>query len=167
MKDTIAEALGMRPLGFSIDPEEGRDPNETTNHGYISEEHYEWMSKSWASGEISHTQESLKKMSKRMKENNPMKNPETAKKVSESLQGRDAWNKGIPNPEQAERMKGDGNPIRRFPEKNCFKNNSYVKGRKWYNNGEENLYLYEDEEIPDGYKPGMKPQTRKKKLSEE
>jgi hypothetical protein len=162
MHDPIAEALGMRPLGFSIDPNEGRDPNETTkNHGYISEEHYEWMSKAWASGDIRHREGFLKESSKRMKENNPMKNPETAKKVSESKKGTPAWNKGVPNPEQSKRMK-ENNPVHTHPEKHNFKNNSYVKGRKWYNNGEKNLYLYDHEEIPTGYTRGMKHVARKK-----
>ena len=56
----------------------------------------------------------------------------------------------------SERMMGDNNPMRKFPEKNVFSGKSFVKGRKWYNNGEENIYLYPDEPVPDGYVKGMK-----------
>lgn len=61
----------------------------------------------------------------------------------------------------SERMRGDNNPIRRFPDKNPFKGTSYVKGRKWFNNGVQNLYLSPDQIIPDGFVPGMKYQKRK------
>jgi hypothetical protein len=61
----------------------------------------------------------------------------------------------------SDRMKGDNNPVRRFPDKNPFKGTSYVKGRKWYNNGKENVYLYPDQHIPEGFVPGMKFQERK------
>tara|TARA_B110000967_G_C18629327_1_gene432829 strand:+ start:114 stop:734 length:621 start_codon:yes stop_codon:yes gene_type:complete len=79
--------------------------------------------------------------------NNPMWTEEARKKKSES-------------------MKGDNNPLRKYPEKNPFKGKSFVKGRKWYNNGEENLYLYPDESVPDGYVRGMKFVKRKKSSCE-
>lgn len=63
----------------------------------------------------------------------------------------------------AERMKGDGNPMRRFPEKNPFLGKSYVADRKWYNNGEVNMYIKNGDLIPDGYIPGMVYRPRKKK----
>ena len=78
---------------------------------------------------------------------NPMWTEEARKKISES-------------------MKGDNNPMRKYPEKNVFKGKSFVKGRKWYNNGEENLYLYPDEPVPDGYVRGMKFVKRKKSSCE-
>jgi len=56
--------------------------------------------------------------------------------------------------------------MRKYPEKNVFKGKSFVKGRKWYNNGEENLYLYPDEPVPDGYVKGMKFVKRKKSACE-
>ena len=144
MEDKIADALDMRPLG-DVDLTEGTDPNEVLARGGH-------MGDAW-----------YKNWSEEMKVNNPMHNKETAKKVSESKKGKPTWNKGIPNPEQAERMKGDGNPTRRFPEKHNFKNNSYVAGRKWYNNGEKNIYLYDHEEVPPGYKRGMRYVARQRK----
>ena len=153
MEDTIAAVLNMRPnLLDESEYENARDPNETygwRQGGYINALHYEWRAIE-------------------MKKNNPMHNPETTKKVSETLQaqydnGREVWNKGIPNPEQAERMKGDNNPMNRFPEKNPFLGQSFVKGRKWFNNGIENKYLYEHEEVPEGFAKGMLPQIRNKK----
>ena len=153
MHDPIAEALGMRPLGFSIDPNEGRDPNETNEWrqgGYINEAMYEYLSI-------------------KMTKDNPMKNPETAKKVSDSIKksfesGKRKARKLTDEERQmhSERMKKN-NPAHTHPDKHNFKNNSYVKGRKWYNNGEKNLYLYEDEEVPEGFVPGMKYVPRKKK----
>jgi hypothetical protein len=59
-----------------------------------------------------------------------------------------------------EKMMGNNNPMRKFPEKNTFKGKSYVVGRKWYNNGKNNLYLNINEEIPPGYFPGMKSYKR-------
>ena len=61
----------------------------------------------------------------------------------------------------SKRMKGDGNPMRKFPEKNPFKGKSYVIGKKWYNNGIENLYLNPEEQIPPGFSPGMVFKKRK------
>ena len=53
------------------------------------------------------------------------------------------------------------NPTHTHPEKHNFKGNSYVKGRKWYNNGTENLYIFG--EPPEGYVEGMMYKSRKKK----
>lgn len=61
----------------------------------------------------------------------------------------------------SKRMTGDGNPMRKFPEKNPFLGKSYVVGKKWYNNGIENLYLNPDDDIPEGYVPGMVYKKRK------
>jgi hypothetical protein len=61
-----------------------------------------------------------------------------------------------------ERMKSNENPMKKYPEKNPFLGKSYVKGRKWYNNGLENLYLGESDVVPDGFVPGMKPYNRKR-----
>lgn len=82
--------------------------------------------------------------SKLFKTNNPMWTESAKKKISEG-------------------MKGDNNPMRKFPDKNPFKGNSFVKGRKWYNNGEKNAYLYPDDPVPDGYVEGMKFVKRKRK----
>ncbi len=61
----------------------------------------------------------------------------------------------------SDNMKGDRNPMRRFPEKNPFKGKSFVKGRKWYNNGKKNIYLNPNEIVPEGFVPGMKYSKRK------
>ena len=58
-------------------------------------------------------------------------------------------------------MKGDNNPMRKYPEKNPFKGTSFTKGRKWYNNGEKNIYLYAEDVVPEGYVSGMKFAKRK------
>jgi hypothetical protein len=81
------------------------------------------------------------------------------------------WHAKIDNPGRSEksrkvasvRMLSDDNPMKKFPEKNPFLNNSFVKGRSWYNNGVDNLYLYPHETIPEGYIKGMKPYDRKRK----
>lgn len=101
-------------------------------------------------------------VSKRMTAENPMHNPESAKKMSATLKAKYESGEMIPRVIRddeksaiSERMKGDGNPMRRFPEKNPFNGKSYVIGRQWVNNGTENLYLKEGEEIPEGYVKGM------------
>jgi hypothetical protein len=63
----------------------------------------------------------------------------------------------------SEKMKGDNNPMRKYPEKNPAWGNSYVRGKKWYNNGLQNLYLSSEEIIPDGYTIGMKYSPKKRK----
>ena len=60
------------------------------------------------------------------------------------------------------RMLSDENPMRKYPEKNPFLGKSYVIGKKWYNNGIKNLYLSPNEEVPEGYIPGMVYKKRKK-----
>jgi hypothetical protein len=109
-------------------------------------------------------------ISTQMKENNPMHDPEVAKKVSNTLRERYAsgeikatGGKSKKSRETARaRMLSDDNPMKKNPEKNPFLGKSYVKGRKWYNNGEKNVYLYPDEEVPEGYVPGMVYKQRKK-----
>lgn len=59
-----------------------------------------------------------------------------------------------------ERMSSDENPMRKYPEKNPFLGKSYVKGKKWYNNGTTNIYLSCDEKVPRGFILGMKPYKR-------
>jgi len=80
------------------------------------------------------------KKGKSFRENNPMLQEENRQKVSE-------------------RMKKH-NPAHTHPENNPFLNNSYVKGRKWYNNGVENIYIYDNP--PEGYVAGMVYKPRKK-----
>jgi hypothetical protein len=58
-------------------------------------------------------------------------------------------------------MKGDNNPMRKYPEKNVFRGKSYVVGRKWYNNGIKNLYLTPSDDIPEGFIHGMVYKKRK------
>jgi len=60
----------------------------------------------------------------------------------------------------SERMRSSENPMIKYPEKNPFLGKSYVTGRKFYNNGIKNLYLYPDDPIPQGYVPGMAPYKR-------
>lgn len=88
--------------------------------------------------------EYTKMQSIRQTENNMMWTEEARKKTSE-------------------RMKGDNNPMRRFPEKNPANGNSFVKGKKWYNNGNQNLYLSPEEIVPEGYSVGMKYSPKKRK----
>lgn len=71
-----------------------------------------------------------------------------AKSVAKRI-GKPTWNKGIPRPEHlkaqhSKAMKGRNNPM--FGK-------SAVKGRKWYTNGIDNVYVF-PEEIPKGYVPG-------------
>lgn len=60
----------------------------------------------------------------------------------------------------SERMKGDNNPTRKYPEKHNFKNNKYVLGKVCYNNGLVNKYFNPDDLIPDGFVKGNKPYVR-------
>ena len=103
-----------------------------------------------------------------MKTNNPMFNEETRKKMSETR--REKFRNGILMPtvfsdsvrkEISKRMTGNGNPMRKFPEKNPFKGKSYVVGKKWYNNGINNLYLNQNDSVPAGFIPGMVYKKRK------
>ena len=164
--NNLDEELGLTPSGTTYDS--SYHEGEFIAKGYISEAHYEWMSDAWKSGEIKHTQEVLDKMSERMKKNNPMHSPETAAKVTATRLRMFASGELKPNvmgeqarKETSERMKKN-NPTHRFPERHNFLGNSYVKGRKWYNNGQENLYT--KDEPPEGYVSGMMYKPRKKRL---
>jgi hypothetical protein len=88
--------------------------------------------------------EYIKMQRVRQTENNMMWTDEAKKKISES-------------------MKGDNNPMRKYPEKNPGWGKSFVRGKKWYNNGSQNLYLSPDEPIPEGYVVGMKYSPKKRK----
>ena len=63
----------------------------------------------------------------------------------------------------SERMKGDNNPMRKYPEKNPGWGTSFVLGKKWYNNGIKNLYLSADATVPEGFVLGMKYSPKKRK----
>lgn len=81
------------------------------------------------------------------------------------------WHIKIVNPgktlksrEQArKRMLSSENPMKKNPEKNPFRGKSYIKGKKVYNNGETNIFLYPDDVVPYGYLPGLKPYQRTRK----
>lgn len=60
----------------------------------------------------------------------------------------------------SKRMRSSENPMIKYPEKNPFLGKSYVAGRKFYNNGSKNLYLYPTDIIPEGYVLGMAPYKR-------
>lgn len=62
-----------------------------------------------------------------------------------------------------ERMLSEENPMKKHPDKNPFLGKSYVRGKKWYNNGIVNIYLSPHEEIPEGFTVGMKPYKRIRK----
>tara|TARA_B110000285_G_scaffold183679_1_gene207938 strand:+ start:120 stop:542 length:423 start_codon:yes stop_codon:yes gene_type:complete len=140
MDDWLEELKKMEPLEIPDDA--------VHSSGYISEEVY-------------------RECSERMKQNNPMHNPDVAKKVSETKKRMYESGELKPNvmgeqarKEASERMK-KRNPTHTHPEKHNFKGNSYVKGRKWYNNGTENIYILG--EPPEGYIEGMMYKSRKKK----
>ena len=103
-----------------------------------------------------------------MKKNNPMHDPEIVEKMRQTKRRKFASGELKPSVmgedarrETSERMKKN-NPVHTHPEKHNFKNNSYVRGRKWYNNGIENLYT--SEEPPEGFVSGMMYKPRKKKV---
>ena len=161
--DALDKELGLPLSGMTYDSD--YHEGEFIAKGYISESHYEWMSDAWKSGEIKHKKEVLEKMSEEMKKNNPMHNPEAVEKMKQTKLAKFASGELKPNvmgeqarKETSERMKKN-NPIHRFPERHNFKGNSYVKGRKWYNNGQENIYTYD--EAPEGYVAGMMYKPRK------
>ena len=118
-------------------------------HRLLYEQHGHWQDKlAWKglSGQIGREEILAMRRDHGLRTNNPMWKQEAKDKISES-------------------MKGDNNPMRKFPESNPFLGKSFVKGRKWYNNGVENLYLYIGEVIPEGYVQGMKPQPNRKSIN--
>ena len=118
-------------------------------HRLLYEQHGHWQDKlAWKglSGQIGQEEVIAMRRDHGLRTNNPMWKQEAKDKISES-------------------MKGDNNPMRKFPESNPFLGKSFVKGRKWYNNGVENLYLYIGEVIPEGYVRGMKPQPNRKSIN--
>lgn len=78
--------------------------------------------------------------SSRMKDvGNPMYKENAKKKISES-------------------MKGDNNPMRRFPERNHILNGGLtpsMDGAKWFTDGKNSKYFRPGEIIPDGWLQGM------------
>lgn len=77
------------------------------------------------------------------------------------------WHTKLVNPgrsqksrEMARQRMLTANPMKLNPEKNPFLGTSFVKGRKWYNNGITNLYLYETDVVPEGFVAGMKSYKR-------
>lgn len=80
--------------------------------------------------------------STRMKDvGNPMHKENAKKKISEN-------------------MKGDNNPMRRFPERNHILNGGLTPsmgGAKWYTNGKKSKYFRPGDDIPPGWTEGMAP----------
>lgn len=78
--------------------------------------------------------------SNRMKDvGNPMHKEDARRKISEG-------------------MKGDNNPMRRFPERNHILNGGLTPsmgGSKWFTDGKASKYFRPDDEIPTGWVPGM------------
>ena len=66
---------------------------------------------------------------------------EARKKMSEKALGREAWNKGIPMSDKS---------------KLKVSQSKSLENKKWYTNGETELYLSEDENIPEGFVLGRK-----------
>ncbi len=82
-----------------------------------------------------------KSCSDRTKLHNPMFSDTAKKKISEN-------------------MKGDNNPMRRFPERNHILNGGLTPsmgGAKWYNNGIKSQYFRLGDEIPENWVEGMAP----------
>jgi hypothetical protein len=80
-----------------------------------------------------------KSCSAKFKENNPMKTAESRKR-------------------QSEKMLGDNNPMRRFPERQHLANGKGTPpsiGCVWYNDGFKNKYFKIEEIVPDGWVSGM------------
>lgn len=72
---------------------------------------------------------------------NPMYKDSARKKISES-------------------MKGDNNPMRRFPERNHILNGGLTPsmgGAKWFTDGKESRYFRPNDTVPDNWIPGMAP----------
>jgi hypothetical protein len=83
-----------------------------------------------------------KNCSVRMKDvGNPMHKEDAKKKISES-------------------MKGDNNPMRRFPERNHILNGGMTPSMgdaKWFTDGTSSKYFRPDEIVPNGWSEGMAP----------
>ena len=60
----------------------------------------------------------------------------------------------------SESMKGDNNPMRRFPERNHILNGGRtpsMDGARWYTDGKKSRYFRPDDIIPSGWQLGMAP----------
>lgn len=87
--------------------------------------------------------------------------PETKQKMSQSRKGKKAWNKGLPgtftnkthSPETKEKLSKLKTGLL-VGEKNVFYGKSFVKGRKWYNDGLKTFYLYPSDPETTGLKIG-------------
>lgn len=102
-----------------------------------------------------------------MKLNNPMFDEATRNKVAQTKKERIQSGEIIPRvvsdqekKDISERMTGDNNPTRKYPEKHNFKNNKYVLGKVCYNNGVVNKYFKPDDLIPEEFVKGNKPYKR-------
>lgn len=77
---------------------------------------------------------------------------ESKQKISESLKGRPAWNKGLPgtwvgktHSEESKRKISISKKGQSAGEKNPMFGKSAVAGRKWYNDGIKTYYLFPDD----------------------
>jgi len=86
--------------------------------------------------------------SERMKDvRNPMHKESARKKISES-------------------MRGDNNPMRKFPERNHILNGGLTPsmgGAKWFTNGKHSKYFRPNDSIPEGWAEGMAPYANRGK----
>lgn len=123
-----------------------------------------FQNRNWNSNQYSKMKNAY---SNAMKVNNPMFNEEVKLKSLKTRRERYESGELLPRKlsekekkDISERMKGDNNPTRKYPEKHNFKNNKYVLGKICYNNGLVNKYFYPDDVIPEGWNKGSKPYKR-------
>lgn len=90
--------------------------------------------------------------------------PESKKKISESLRGRKAWNKGLPGTwigkSHTEESKIKISKSRKgltAGENNPMFGKSAVRGRKWYNDGYKTFYLFPNDPLCSSLIPGRLP----------
>lgn len=130
----------------------------------------EFQNRNWNSNQYSKMKNAY---SSAMKVNNPMFNEEVKLKSMKTRRERyesgELVSRKLSEKEKkdiSERMKGDNNPTRKYPENHNFKNNKYVLGKICYNNGLVNKYFYPDDIIPEGWNKGSRPYKRIRNVKE-
>lgn len=90
--------------------------------------------------------------------------PESKKKISESLRGRAAWNKGLPgtwigklHTEESKIKISKNRKGLTTGENNPMFGKSAVRGRKWYNDGYKTFYLFPYDPLCSSLIPGRLP----------